>query len=357
MFNLNLLTLILKGGFGSGNFGHKGRPGFKGGSSSKNNPSSDLLIGMFSKPYKPVPPDLPNISEQGSIVTRGNKGYVCSVETKKIMDNIEKLLTSKKVKLNSLEKKRQEKDDLLYDLTVMIKKAVKADNNPEKIEVLKRKRDKIEAELNKVESQITILKRDINSEFISLIKIRPDKKSKIIVKTDQQSFDLRKRISEANYFINDMVSTDTAFLDRLQVVEDSTSTLQRSRFLTGQGKIETSKDCDPGVIVHEIGHGIEQSNFANIIACRQFLNMRATSGLKKMSDITGNPDYREDEIGYDDNFTNKYAGKVYEGTVGTEIFSVGLEQLYNDPIKFYNNDPEYFSFMLDLNRGYKIINK
>lgn len=49
MKNLNLLKIILKGGFGSGNFGHSGRPGFVGGSAVGINTIAKAYTGVIHK--------------------------------------------------------------------------------------------------------------------------------------------------------------------------------------------------------------------------------------------------------------------------------------------------------------------
>lgn len=53
MISIKILDLIIKGGAGSGNFGHAGRPGFRGGSSSK--------VVALIPPVKPSLSDFINI--------------------------------------------------------------------------------------------------------------------------------------------------------------------------------------------------------------------------------------------------------------------------------------------------------
>jgi hypothetical protein len=61
------------------------------------------------------------------------------------------------------------------------------------------------------------------------------------------------------------------------------------------------------------------------------------------------------EEGRDDDFKKtmgdygRYTGKVYmtdDGIHGTEILSMGLQKLYEDPAGFAAKDPEFFNFVL-----------
>ena len=54
-------------------------------------------------------------------------------------------------------------------------------------------------------------------------------------------------------------------------------------------------------------------------------------------------------------FREDYVGKIYErkdGTrYGSEVTSVGMEQLYEAPIKFATEEPDYFAFITGLMAG------
>lgn len=80
-----------------------------------------------------------------------------------------------------------------------------------------------------------------------------------------------------------------------------------------------------------------------------------------MNEATGDRRYRDNEVGNEDSFQKSfgarngetkprvsskfYAGKSYKGGY-TEIMSMGLEELYHDPIGFAERDPEYFKFVV-----------
>lgn len=56
-------------------------------------------------------------------------------------------------------------------------------------------------------------------------------------------------------------------------------------------------------------------------------------------------------MGWADEFERHYTGKFYGDEGPTEIISMYLEQLYEDPIALIKNDPRGFDFIVDLVRG------
>ena len=60
-----------------------------------------------------------------------------------------------------------------------------------------------------------------------------------------------------------------------------------------------------------------------------------------------NSNYKWSEIAKKDNFFSPYCGKIYQGG-GTEILSMGLEEIFDNAIEFSEKDPEYFNFVLDV---------
>ena len=90
-----------------------------------------------------------------------------------------------------------------------------------------------------------------------------------------------------------------------------------------------------------------------------FLRYRAGSEApKQLNQILGTSGYGSNEVAVADSFPDAYAGKVYgnwNGTIGaTEILSMGLEYLFNDPVAFSVADPEYFDFIIGIVRGWLI---
>jgi hypothetical protein len=147
---------------------------------------------------------------------------------------------------------------------------------------------------------------------------------------------------------------------------------QRAFFMEGKNKpsyIELSKaKMETRTIVHELGHWLESVSPEMHKRAGEFLKRRAGKELpKRLSVLTGNARYRDDELAVKDDFKDPYVGKYYglnlrdlaggkQGKVNwntmyaSEVISMGVEYLYSDPVKFAKDDPDYFDFMFDVLR-------
>ncbi len=111
-----------------------------------------------------------------------------------------------------------------------------------------------------------------------------------------------------------------------------------------------------GTVVHEWGHAMEWQDEGIGRQAQDFLKRR-TEGeeAKPMSELGRG--YRRDEMGRDDDFAKtfgkahgRYVGKDYSGRA-SEIMSMGLEKLYQDPVGFAKVDPDYFDFVVSVAHG------
>lgn len=112
------------------------------------------------------------------------------------------------------------------------------------------------------------------------------------------------------------------------------------------------------VAVHEYGHHIDEKVPGAMAASLKFLEHRVGNEVPtKMKDLYPNSKYKDDEYGRKDDFdkafdTNGayYVGKDYNGRF-TEVVSMGVQKLYEDPINFAKKDPEYFKFVMGILSG------
>lgn len=117
------------------------------------------------------------------------------------------------------------------------------------------------------------------------------------------------------------------------------------------GALFLSASCDASTGVHEASHFVEFGNSHVHERCLEFLRYRtAGEAARPLRQITGNTNYRPNEMARPDKFFNPYCGKDY-GDRATEILSMGVERLTRDPKGFYNTDPEYFNFCVGILRG------
>jgi len=105
-------------------------------------------------------------------------------------------------------------------------------------------------------------------------------------------------------------------------------------------------------IAHEIGHWLEEKNPEIREKCIKFRDSRCgASPVVPLQKLFPNGNYNPFEQTQVDNFKRVYAGKVYiknGKTYKTEILSMGIQQLIEDPAKFKKDDKEYYSFILDI---------
>lgn len=109
-------------------------------------------------------------------------------------------------------------------------------------------------------------------------------------------------------------------------------------------------------LAHELGHHLEHSIPGFKDKVKAFLDKRtAGEKLQHMDTLDPGKGYKGNEWAKPDKFISPYMGKIYTGFgggfAGSEIISMGIEYLLNNPIKLLNDDPEYFYFMINLLQG------
>jgi hypothetical protein len=135
----------------------------------------------------------------------------------------------------------------------------------------------------------------------------------------------------------------------------------RAHFWDAKDHIQLEFDEPEKIIAHEYGHAIEErtrtGNQLAIARAEEFLAHRV--GNEPLTDLHAKyPDLDPGEMGRKDQFTTVfnersayYTGKDYGKCNGTEILSMGIQKLYDDPIGFAEQDPEYFKFVLGILDG------
>ncbi len=171
-----------------------------------------------------------------------------------------------------------------------------------------------------------------------------DKKANNIVNTKRLDAGRRRAVKDAVELLNDWMGWDIrtiAFRTRKR----------RSYNLYGDihlAKVSTSRRS----AIHELGHTLEDRNPDAFKSAAEFLKRR-TKGQTPI-DITP-PKKKLKEWAKEGGFFNRYCGRLYEDADGkteaTEIVSMGLQELADNPVKFANTDPDYFNFMINILRG------
>ncbi|MCX6380444.1 MAG: hypothetical protein NT023_13385 [Armatimonadetes bacterium] len=95
----------------------------------------------------------------------------------------------------------------------------------------------------------------------------------------------------------------------------------------GRSLIRIEADVEVSSVVHELGHWLEDMDSRLLEMALAFLKQRREGdSLAPLRVITGNPNYKTNEMAWKDRFLDPYMGKYYQGR-HTEILSMGVEYL------------------------------
>jgi hypothetical protein len=136
-------------------------------------------------------------------------------------------------------------------------------------------------------------------------------------------------------------------------VDDAGVRFSRLKFTAG---------ADAGTIAHEAGHAIEWQVPGVHEAVRAFLEHRVgretPRPMRVVSPMPGGaPKFGADEMGRKDHFDRYFTeGSAYyvgkpEFSENSEVLSMGLTALFDDPVRFAESDPEFCTFVLGLLSG------
>ncbi len=183
--------------------------------------------------------------------------------------------------------------------------------------------------------------------------------------TERQSGEHKQKMDDAQKFLGNM--TDSNGVPKLEILGHQMSAGERAFHRAGNGfdaGVFLTKNDGVEVYIHEIAHRIERENPEILAKAIEFREMRiARSGTKavSMKDTFPNHGYADHEMGNKDEFdkafdTNSahYVGKSYKDSAGersTEVITMGVQKIYEDPIGFAEKDPEYFNFIVGVLRG------
>ncbi len=124
-----------------------------------------------------------------------------------------------------------------------------------------------------------------------------------------------------------------------------------------RGGFIDGKSMRVATVIHEMGHIVEGRNPAALARSVAFRSSRTAGEIPRWL----GPGYGRQEVALEDQW-EELGGRLYSGKVylnrrtgadfATEILSIGLQRLYENPAEFFLNDPEYFAFVVDSLRGY-----
>lgn len=163
------------------------------------------------------------------------------------------------------------------------------------------------------------------------------------------SASVSSRVNEATAILSRLIHKDIT--PQVAVV---TSRKKRAFYTDANRSIHINANTSLSTIVHEIVHDLEFA-YPDISAkTKAFLRSRANGqSPQSLRRLTGNRGYGTEEVAYEDNWVKNggahYMGKVYPDNA-TELLTMGVERMINDPKSFADSDPEYFRFVLTILR-------
>lgn len=159
------------------------------------------------------------------------------------------------------------------------------------------------------------------------------------------------RPANAEYWLTRMLGFDESF-----PTLNLPTRMYRPDFRAGysNGVLEMPVNAPVKAWIHEIGHFLEENLMSDAgsnswwSAAKDFLKKRAAGEKpKKLADLFPKLGYGSDELVFTDRFREPYYGKIMKSGQ-TELFSMGLEDLYTDPQGLWDEDPEFFEWLLDM---------
>lgn len=168
-------------------------------------------------------------------------------------------------------------------------------------------------------------------------------------------------------------------------VQIKTKRGDRSECSTDGKSIRLAERAGVTIVVHECGHALEIANPKLLRAAVGFRSARVKAGkarlasrLEQIADtderarlraaeahkyvltplarLEPGRSYGPGEKAYGDDFIDPYTGKVYRlrgRNVATEVWSMGLQRMAEDPLKLFTEDPDFFRFVWRTLRGIK----
>lgn len=287
----------------------------------------DMLLDAFEK-HNNIPP----INEK-------------IVNNKELQGKLEKVMESKK-HIENLIQKQNELANLIVDNPLPDKKGV--DFN-EKLKLL----ETYSKELSNTSKK---LKEHKNNFLHRILKVENPCEINLEIPKDQLSPTVVNSFTKGIEWLTGVVaeSPNGQGLKRYKVVPTNDN---RASFSHKEDSVNASLIIGTSTVIHELGHAIEYDLPGVRSACRKFLRYRIKDQKARwFTDVMPEGNYDSWEEGMDDDFGKAfgkygwYVGKKYKDGA-TEILSMILEAIYNDPYDLAEKDPECFMFGIGILDG------
>ena len=156
----------------------------------------------------------------------------------------------------------------------------------------------------------------------------------------------QKNVDRADAFFRSMVSGDCK-IDRPRIVFKGA---RRSYYDDRPHALFVNLRHAGPVLEHELMHAFEQKTPKALASALEFLDARTKGeAWERLDKLYPRQRFKPEEVTTKDKFPHGYMGRRYQTggvTYATEITSMGVQYLLERPAKFYEEDPEYFHWIL-----------
>lgn len=175
---------------------------------------------------------------------------------------------------------------------------------------------------------------------------------------ESQDETARASIERARRFVEGLVGRREGDPDSIELAWKRLPDMFEGRSFAFAGSRTTmiADGAEVRTAIHEWGHHLEAELPGAKAAAREFLEYRVgNEPMKSIGDAVGSAAFG-DERGREDDFRKvfgdsaAYVGKYYKDGY-TEVVSMGIERLHEDPAGFAAKDPEYAALILGILRG------
>lgn len=351
--------ILLKGGQGSGGWGHDGRLGKHGGSKAGSAGLSKISAN------KRVPPRVRKL-----LAKRVSDTKKPGIRARKVREKLVMVEEKTKARYGKKEKRlNAEKEVLGEKINKLLEKQMAIDSQVShgklSFEEGEKRQDKLIERTKKHFARRAAINDEIYGAKIRSSTLQKQREllyakegpAELNIKFKTKFSKKRKeRTQEGIDEFAKMIGKGTVLDD--MSIEIRGGGKQRS-FCESDLKIALSTSAGQKIVVHELGHALDFGTWHNSKGDRDNVNKHALAFLekrtagetaKKLKDLTDNSGYANDEIAKPDKFSDPYTGKIYKG-VTSEIISTGFEQMWSNPAKFAKDDPDFFDFIFTTLEG------
>ena len=214
--------------------------------------------------------------------------------------------------------------------------------------------EKLKLRMEDIETDLALLRSQLRTEATELLFVKDYADLKLEGDTPKPH---HRRAYE---FAAKLISMD-AMDGRELIISTTYAPVQRAS--SNGTQITLNRNTSVKTAVHEVGHNLDYQGFAvrkgdyrlvqTGIVSKEYLYERTVGETaQKLMDLKPEDGYEDFEVTRKDKFEDPYSGVVYNKKAESEILSMSMGYLYDDPVHFAETDPELFKFAINILRGY-----